>query len=302
LSRIRGPIFAIVTPFDSQGTIDTGALGEYLAFLESNGVKTIIANGTTGEFASMTMGERMVVLECCRAGFRGSIMANVSACAGGDCISLLEQAAGYADAALILPPFYYADAEPPGVLAFFESVLDRSDIPVYLYNFPRHTSVEVQPDMLAELRSRYDFLRGIKDSSGKLITAMQFKSVSRDLQVFVGSDPLSLQALDSGLDGSVTGGGNAVPECIVGISKSFAAGNRGLALEWQAVSDLWTSFRKSLGIQEVAATKAGLRARIDGFPLRVRPPLMPPDAETVDSTVSYLSREIMPAIASLSRV
>jgi dihydrodipicolinate synthase/N-acetylneuraminate lyase len=45
---ITSPIVAVVTPFDAQGAVDSGALQDYLALLSAAGVKTILVNGTTG--------------------------------------------------------------------------------------------------------------------------------------------------------------------------------------------------------------------------------------------------------------
>jgi 4-hydroxy-tetrahydrodipicolinate synthase len=60
---ITSPIVAVVTPFDAQGAVDRDALQDYLALLSAAGVKTILVNGTTGEFFSMTLHERRSVLE-----------------------------------------------------------------------------------------------------------------------------------------------------------------------------------------------------------------------------------------------
>lgn len=58
---------AVVTPFRASGAVDFGALSDYLGLLAAAGVDTILVNGTTGEFASLTSGERRAVIEQCPA-------------------------------------------------------------------------------------------------------------------------------------------------------------------------------------------------------------------------------------------
>lgn len=298
MKKIEGPIFAIVTPFDRSGKIDFGSLGEYLAFLEEYGVQNIIVNGTTGEFASLTFEERKSVLEYCRSQFPGCVMAHISACAVKDCVMLLEHASEYADAALVLPPYYYSNATAAGLQTFFVSVIQRTTLPIYLYNFPAHTNIELKPELLTPLRKKFSRLRGVKDSSGNLDSAMQFKLAERRLQIFLGSEHLAFSALDNGLEGSVTATGNAVPECLVGMYKAFIAGRKDIAREWQRIFDIWNEYRARLDTSEIAATKAGLRARLDGFPVYVRPPLSALVQEAVNSVRVHIAREIMPAVSS----
>lgn len=85
LSRrvLDGPLFAIVTPFGNSGSINYSALKMYLAFLEEQGVKNVLVNGTTGEFASMTMQERKELLLFVRWNWKGTIVNHVSATAVG---------------------------------------------------------------------------------------------------------------------------------------------------------------------------------------------------------------------------
>lgn len=72
--------FAIVTPFTKSGRFDEKALFDYLKFLEESGVRSIIVNGTTGEFASLSMSERIDLLELSRIYFSGYIVNNISSC------------------------------------------------------------------------------------------------------------------------------------------------------------------------------------------------------------------------------
>lgn len=294
--QIEGPIFAIVTGFEKRGAICFDAMPGYLDFLARMGVSNIIVNGTTGEFASLTFGERKKILEFCRAHFKGTIINHISACSIKDVLRLLRHAEKCADAVLLLPPFYYANAPLSGVRQFFEQVLRVCDMPLFLYNFPRHCGIKIEPHMLGELGRKHKCLKGIKDSSGDLDNATGYKSADSGLQVFVGSDKAVLDTLDRGLDGSVTGGGNPMPECLVGIHASAKRGDRVEAQRLQNIFNLWTDFRRSVESSEVSAAKAGLCARMNGFPVWTRPPLKHETEHNIELMVDKLNKEILPLL------
>lgn len=298
---IPAPIFAIVTPFNRSGEIDYVAFAEYLAFLHRHGVPALVVNGTTGEFPSMTLDERNTVLEFCRGHFPGKLIANVSATCFKDCMSLVNTACGgFADAAILLPPFYYADATFEGLVAYYRLAIERSTIPVFLYNFPKHARIEVTPELLMAICDNNPQVRGIKDSSGSLDGALALKSARPDLDVFVGSDSLALATLEKGLDGSVTGGGNPIPECLVGLTIACKEGRRADAVAWQRIMDDWRSYRRNLSVLEIAATKAGLAARIPGFPTNLRPPLSSPDKQAAEDIAGHMTKVLIPAIQAAS--
>ncbi|CAN0568790.1 unnamed protein product, partial [Ectocarpus sp. 12 AP-2014] len=63
----------VLTPFTGEGEVDFTAFGDYLQFLSEAGVPTILCNGEAGEFASLTTGERKLIVEFARKTFSGEI-------------------------------------------------------------------------------------------------------------------------------------------------------------------------------------------------------------------------------------
>lgn len=269
----RSPIFATVTPFRTDGAIDEQALMRYLGWLSDRGAMRVVVCGTTGEFASLTLTERKSVLEITRAAFAGQVIAHVSACAVEDVRDLLRHANAHADAALLLPPYYFADAPPEGVGEFYRIACMGLNVPMYVYNFPRHTQCKITPELLRRLSQEIPLLRGIKDSGGNWADSVAFKRELPRLEVVVGSDSAALRSLQEGLDGSVTGGANPVPQLITEVHRQFSAGNMGQAAQVQQKLDGWTSARKATGHQEIPLVKAVLSKLVPDFPLHVRPPL-----------------------------
>lgn len=300
--KIEGPIFAILTPFDKKGDIDYGALQVYLSFLKDKGVKNIIANGTTGEFSSLSLEERMALTEFCRSNFDGTVINNISSCSTRECKRLMSHSREFCDFFLLLPPFYYANVDDSGISEFFTEVLIDSPNPVLLYNFPRHTKVDIKPEMLRKLRDKCTSLVGIKDSGGNLDISRSFKTINHSFQVYIGSDSLAYEALRSGFDGTVAGGGNVIPEFPLAIYNSFTLGEIDSARRIQDIFDIWNSFRKNLQLSEITTTKIALSTRIKSFPTNIRPPLMTGKPAEISIILDYLNEKVIPSINSLRQV
>jgi 4-hydroxy-tetrahydrodipicolinate synthase len=297
--KIEGPIFAILTPFDKKGDIDYGALQVYLSFLNEKGVRNIITSGTTGEFPSLALEERMALAKFCRSNFEGTVINNVSSCSTRECQSLMNHSAEYCDFFLLLPPFYYANVDDQNIIEFFTEVLVDSPNPVLLYNFPKHTKVEIKPEMLRKLRYKCANLVGIKDSGGNIDISRSFKNAKDSFQVYIGSDSLAYEALQSGFDGTVAGGGNAIPEFPVSIYNSFVLGKKDSARRIQDIFDVWNSFRKNLQLSEITTTKIALSTRIKNFPINMRSPLMTGQAAEISSIRSFMHQKVLPSINGL---
>ena len=55
--RVSRLTFATVTPFLASGEVDTAAVTAHVEWLKRQGVSSIIAGGTTGEFAGLSAGD-----------------------------------------------------------------------------------------------------------------------------------------------------------------------------------------------------------------------------------------------------
>ncbi|MGH3701353.1 MAG: dihydrodipicolinate synthase family protein [Pseudonocardiaceae bacterium] len=260
------PIVAVVTPFDAAGAVDKGALRGYLALLSAAGVTTILVNGTSGEFFNMTAPERGAVLELCREHWPGQIIAHVGSAALGDAIDLLDHARSHTDSVTAISPYFFASPPEEGVCAFFRQLLLRSDLPLFLCNFPRHVQADITPSIVSQLAAEFPLLRGVKDLGKDRGITWQFKAAEPDLKVFVGDDRAGAHLPDLGVDGLVTGGGGPVVELPLRIVDAVQRDDLTHAHQLQADFDQWSDARRASPLTEIAFVKAALAARLPGFP------------------------------------
>ncbi|MBC8077706.1 MAG: dihydrodipicolinate synthase family protein, partial [Chloroflexales bacterium] len=193
MAELSGVICATLTPFvSSVGPVDYDWIEPHLRFLEAGGVQGIVPLGTTGEAASLGVGERERILDLILER-RGDLFV----IPGTGCASLpetvtlsryaLEQGA---DAVLVMPPFYYKDVPEAGVLDYFRALCDSlpSDARVLLYHIPRNTGVPIAPAVIEGLlHSHPKQFFGIKDSSGDAPHTANLIARYPQLQIYSGS-------------------------------------------------------------------------------------------------------------------
>jgi dihydrodipicolinate synthase/N-acetylneuraminate lyase len=201
-------------------------------------------------------------------------MTNISSCCVADSVALMTHAHEFADAVVILPPFYFGPVSPDGVISFVSAVLKQTKVPSYLYNFTRYTQFTISPELLRALAVQIALLKGIKDSDPSVDSTIALKTLNPTLEVMSGRDDLLVEVYTANLDGVVAGGFNPFPELLCSIGDSVITGHVERAVALQRVIERWKQFRAQLSLSSIAAAKLGISTRIPGYSCNVRPPLV----------------------------
>jgi 4-hydroxy-tetrahydrodipicolinate synthase len=270
MGKLRGMMTAIVTPFDQSGQLNLEALPGFLDFQRAAGIEGVVVAGSNGEGVSMPVEMRKRLLEAVMQ-HRGNltVIAGTGAANMEDAIELTRHAGQVgADAALILPPFFFKNVSPRGVANYFRRVLDASEIPVLLYHIPQVSAVEVSEEVL-DLLEGHPRLAGVKDSSGHWERTYALITQRRHLAIFSGSDDLMSRALAAGAAGAISGGANAFPELIVAIKRALEGGGDVAAAQARldTVKEIVLSYPLFAGNKSILAHRGVAR-------MWVRPPLV----------------------------
>jgi 4-hydroxy-tetrahydrodipicolinate synthase len=210
-TQLRGVFSAVLTPFDTDLRPDPRKAIPYYRDLLSNGCDGLNVLGTTGEAASVGLEDRLRFMEAIAAPLpRERMMTGTGAAALADAVQLTRAAfdVGFA-AALVIPPFYYRDADDDGIVAFFDALFERTMPParsIVLYNFPRMSGITFHPDLVDRLVKTFPYIIcGIKDSSNTLDFEREIHRRHPDLAVFPGSEVLLADARTDGFAGCISG-------------------------------------------------------------------------------------------------
>jgi dihydrodipicolinate synthase/N-acetylneuraminate lyase len=217
----------------------------------------------------MSVAERKQLLEAV-IDLMGSfvVIAGTGAANLPDAIELSQHAAeAGADAALVLPPFFFKNPSAQGVAAFFRPLLDAAEIPVLLYSIPQQTAVQITDEIIGQLAD-HPRLAGLKDSKGDWETTSGLISKWPKLSIFSGGDQIMSRSLGAGSAGAISGSANAFPDLVAAVKHSVGSeGAEDAQARLTAAKDITIQYPL------IAAVKSVLAHR--GVPrMYVRPPLV----------------------------
>src|SRR5262249_45421738 len=101
---------AITTPFNDDLTVDHARLAKHVGWLIDQGCRGIVALGSLGESATLTVDEKMSILETCKRALedRAPLVAGIAGLSTTECVSLAKRAAhAGCDGLMVLPPYVY---------------------------------------------------------------------------------------------------------------------------------------------------------------------------------------------------
>ena len=212
-SMFSGSITALVTPFNGRGSVDYEALDRLVDYQLEGGSDALAVIGTTGESATMTREEIIAVMNRVigRVDGRIPVMAGTGLAGTAKTVEQTLVAAEMgAQAALVVTPYYN---RPPqrGLQAHFEAIADASPIPVYLYNVPFRTGVDLLPETTARL-ARHPRIAGIKEAVGDADRVRDLvERCGPDFSVLSGDDDSCLRSMRLGARGVVSVASNTAP-------------------------------------------------------------------------------------------
>lgn len=297
---LNGIIVPIATPFRDDYSLNTDAVSTTVPFLLNRGVRAVMACGSTGESASMSLEERKQMIQATVSVVdkKALVIAGVSDSYYRNVIELgqFSQRAG-ADCLILVAPYYYYPSEDE-VVNFF-SLLDREiDIPFMFYNNPATAKINASTQLIERLGELKNFA-GLKDTNSQPVRFMEFiKRFESRFAIIPAGEPAAIFNIISGAKGFMTVAANFLPELLVSI---FDAAeklelDRAFALfEKLAIYRQLFETRVAAGYPSyVVFAKAGMNLR--GLPAGpVRPPLTYPNPVELDRL-----REIMRTVLEIS--
>ena len=232
---LRGVFVALVTPFDSHDRLDEQRLRTHVDFVLENGVHGLFPCGSTGEGPKMRVEERNRVIDVVVNQTKGRVpvLAGIAAASTIEAVESTKYAenAG-ADAAVILPPYYYRPSQAM-LKEHYETIARATSLPILLYNIPEFAGYSLSADLVTKLAEGGTII-GLKDSSGDMVRFHELiRTVGSKINLLQGLEPLYVSSFVLGIRGAVSGDANLAPRLAVQVYEDFMNGNREKAIENQ---------------------------------------------------------------------
>jgi dihydrodipicolinate synthase/N-acetylneuraminate lyase len=216
MKKCKGVIIPIVTPFKQNGNINEASLERLVKFL-SEKVHGLFVCGSYGNGPLMNVEERMKVSKIVSKNKKDStqFIVHVGSTNVRDSVRLAKHAesVGAEKVSSVVPYYYHHNKD--SIKLFFSRLINAVNIPVYVYNNPKFTGINISVEMLQELADLG--ISGVKDSSFDIMLLSDFirKIKKKDFDVVLGTEAMFLPAFALGIHAFIPGLGNAFPEICV---------------------------------------------------------------------------------------
>lgn len=229
MNLFTGTGVALVTPFDEESRIDEASLRKLIEYVIAGEVNYLVALGTTSEAATLTDTERHRVMEIILDQNQGRlpIMAGIG---GNNTMEVARNIKKFpflksCKAILSVTPYYNKPSQE-GMYQHFKALSEESVLPLFLYNVPGRTGVNLSSGTVVRLSHDCTSIIGIKEASGNFQQVAEIlKDMPSDFTVVSGDDGVTLPLMSIGVKGVISVLANVFPAEFSKMVRLASAGN-----------------------------------------------------------------------------
>ncbi len=250
MKTFRGTGVALVTPFQSDFSIDLSGLRKLVNYLIHERVEYLVVLGTTGESATLTADEKQLVIEVVLEENRNRVPI-VLGVGGNDTSVLCRSISQYSrmfplDGILSVSPYYNKPSQE-GIYQHYKALASATDLPVILYNVPGRTASNMEAETTLRLAHDCDNIVAVKEASGNLDQCMKIiREKPLGFHLISGDDALTLPLISLGAEGVISVTANAFPRMFGDMCRAALAGNveKARHLHYQLLPLIGLNFRE----------------------------------------------------------
>ncbi|WP_333866830.1 4-hydroxy-tetrahydrodipicolinate synthase [Sphingobacterium sp.] len=227
MNELHGAGVALVTPFNSDESVDFEALGQLIDLQINEGMDYLVSLGTTGEVATLTNDERKRIWDFTvkRVNGRLPLVAGIGGNNTAEIVEQIKQFDPTGFCAILSVSPYYNKPTQEGIYQHYKAVATASPLPVILYNVPGRTGSNITAQTTLRLANDFSNIVAIKEASGNFA---QFSEILRDkpagFLLISGDDPVTLPMMSLGAAGIISVIGNALPKKVATLARLCAEG------------------------------------------------------------------------------
>jgi 4-hydroxy-tetrahydrodipicolinate synthase len=224
--RLSGCGTALVTPFNTNGSVDEAALRTLVDWQIEEGIHFLVPCGSTGEAATMTLEEHCRVVSVVVDQAKGRVPI-VAGAGSNDTRKAIELSKMMRDAGathlLHTSPMYN---KPPqrGIVEHYRAIAAATDMPIVVYNVPGRTASNIEAKTMLEM-AKIKGIAATKEASGQLAQIADIiNGRPPEFSVLSGDDEMTLPVMTLGGDGIISVVANATPRLMSQLCNAMHAG------------------------------------------------------------------------------
>ena len=214
-NKFIGTGVALITPFNSDFSVDYNSLEKLVEFNILNGINYLVINGTTAESPTINSFERERIINTV-VGVNNNRVPLVLGMGGNDTIRLAKEIISLdltAISAILSVSPYYSKPTQEGIYQHYSYLAKNISKPIIMYNVPGRTSKNIIPNTILRLANEFESIIGVKEAGGKMSQYLELiNNRPDDFLIISGDDDLALKSVTSGGDGVISVIGQAFPQ------------------------------------------------------------------------------------------
>ena len=214
-NKFIGTGVALITPFNSDFSVDYNSLEKLVEFNILNGINYLVINGTTAESPTINSFERERIINTV-VGVNNNRVPLVLGMGGNDTIRLAKEINSLdltAISAILSVSPYYSKPTQEGIYQHYSYLAKNISKPIIMYNVPGRTSKNIIPNTILRLANEFELIIGVKEAGGKMSQYLELiNNRPDDFLIISGDDDLALKSVISGGDGVISVIGQAFPQ------------------------------------------------------------------------------------------
>jgi 4-hydroxy-tetrahydrodipicolinate synthase len=214
-NKFIGTGVALITPFNSDFSVDYNSLEKLVEFNILNGINYLVINGTTAESPTINSFERERIINTV-VGVNNNRVPLVLGMGGNDTIRLTKEIISLdltAISAILSVSPYYSKPTQEGIYQHYSYLAKNISKPIIMYNVPGRTSKNIIPNTILRLANEFESIIGVKEAGGKMSQYLELiNNRPDDFLIISGDDDLALKSVTSGGDGVISVIGQAFPQ------------------------------------------------------------------------------------------
>lgn len=215
MNKFFGTGVALVTPFNTDNSVDVAGLEKLVKFQITNGINYLVVLGTTGEPATLTAEEKELVKSTIIKANNGALplVLGIGGNNTAEVVSDIQQTdLSDFDAVLSVSPYYNRPTQE-GIYQHFVAVSKASPKPIIIYNVPNRTGSNLEVETVVRLANDCKNIIAVKEAAGCIVQAMKLiRDTPRGFLVISGDDAIALPMTLAGGAGVISVLGQGFPE------------------------------------------------------------------------------------------
>ncbi len=204
MARFGRVVTAMVTPFNSDGSLNLDGARRLAKWLQDNGNDGLVVAGTTGESPVLTDDERLSLFAAVTEAVTIPVIAGTGTNDTAHSVHMTKEATKLGVAGILAVTPYYNRPPQSGIEGHMRAMAASTNLPVVVYDIPVRTGRKIATSLILKLANEVSNIVALKDAAGNPAeSAVLMSQAPAGFELYSGDDGLTLPFMAIGGSGVI---------------------------------------------------------------------------------------------------